>query len=223
MLRILLMRHACGAGDGFARPASPVSGFLSEDRGLRQAAAAARALNQTPIHVAFASSYGRALQTAETVLAGRGIPIRVLDFLREWQPSALASAASPAEYEQMLAREGERYVEETWKTELGEGCFEMYARIIPPFLAELARIGVHSRMGGYALDPAAENLNVAVFAHSGSLNVILSHLLGLRPFPFASFLFSETGLATIVFNERRGIHYPSMVIPPASGEPEGVP
>lgn len=210
--RLLLIRHGHSAGDPFATPAPPVAGYLSEPLGLRQAQATAEALKGTRIDRAFSSPYGRALQTAEIVLAGRKVPIQVLPALREWMPNrALRDAPSPM-FESMQRQAGDLYVEETWKTELGEGTYEMYARIVPPFLAELDKLGIHARLGGFVLDEKARGLSIAVFAHGGSLNVLLSHLLGLRPFPVGAFAFEETGLAVVELPEQRGVAHPRLVI-----------
>jgi broad specificity phosphatase PhoE len=210
--RILLIRHAQSAGDPSATPVRPVRGFLSEPLGLQQAQAAAAALKRERIDVALASPYGRALQTAEIVLAGRATPIRVLPALREWLPNPALKDVPSTVHERIQRQDAQLYVEETWKTEQGEGTFEMYARMVPPFLAELDSLGLHSRMGGFVVDGQARGLSVAVFAHGGTLNVLLSHLLGLRPFPSGAFRFEETGLAIVELPERRGIAHPQLVI-----------
>ncbi len=210
--RILLVRHGHGAGDPFATPARPVDGYLADPIGLQQAKATAQALRKTRIDVAFSSPYGRALQTAEIVLAGREVPLHVLPALREWMPNPDLEKLPSTTRERMERQTGDLYAEETWKTELGEGTYEMYARIVPPFLAELDTLGIHSRMGGFVVDERARGLSVAVFAHGGSLNVLLSHLLGLRPFPVGAFAFEETGLAIVELPERRGIAHPRLVI-----------
>jgi broad specificity phosphatase PhoE len=212
-MKLLLIRHGKIAGDPYVCPQRPVSGCLSEDVGVPQARALAGALRGARIDLAFSSPYGRALQTAEIALAGRDVPIRVLDCLREWQPSPDMRQAASTVAEEMMARDRGRHVERTWKTDLGEGCFEMYARVVPPFLEALSETGIHARHGGYVPDAGAAEKVVAVFAHGGSLNVLLSHLLGVRVFPFASFVFDETGVAEVVFAERQGVYYPSLRIP----------
>jgi broad specificity phosphatase PhoE len=116
-------------------------------------------------------------------------------------------------FERIQEQDRGRYAEETWKTELGEGCFEMYARICPPFLRELDALGLHSRMGGFVPDEGARDLSLAVFAHGGTLNVLLSFLLKVLPFPLGAFAFQPTGAATVAFHERKGIHYPQLVVP----------
>ncbi len=214
-MKIFLVRHGKMAGDPFVTPSRPVSGCLSADVGIPQAKAAAAALKNERIDVAFSSSYGRALQTAEIVLGGRDTPIHIMDCLKEWIPNAELRGVSSTRFEDMCSRDRDRYIEETWKTELGEGTYDMYARIIPPLLAEMANVGIYSRMGGFVADKGAEDLRLAIFAHGGSLNVMLSHLLGLPPFPSGRFSFEETGVAVLNFTERRGIHYPSLHIPSA--------
>ncbi len=221
-MELLLIRHGRKAGDAYLRPAQPVQGFLSEDAGLPQARALAEALRDVRVDVAFSSPFGRALQTAELALAGRGVPIQAREYLQEWEPTLAMRTGSAEQVAELMARDRERYAERTWKTELGEGCFEFYGRVIPPFLDDLAALGIHARMGGFMLDPGARELGVAVFAHGGSLAVLLAHLLGLPPFPLARFEFLETGVARLRFTGRRDIFHPVLVLPaphatPASG------
>ena len=222
-MRILLVRHARIAGDPYARPLSPVQGCLSEDVGVPQAHALRQTLAGETIDEAFASPYGRALQTAETALEGRGVPIRVYDFLREWEPNQDLKASTSTQFEAICALDRERYAEETWKTELGEGCYDLYARVIPPFLAALADAGFRSRSGGFVPREDARDRVVAVFAHGGSLNVILAHLLRVPPFPVGCFAFEEAAVARIDFIDRQGVYYPMLRIPRAAPGPVTTP
>ncbi len=212
-VRLTLVRPGEAAGDPFATPGRPVHGFLSK-RGQEQAEAARRALADRRFDVAFSSPYGRALQTAETVLEGRPVEIRVLPFLREWMPNPALEDAPKERLDEVNRRANQAFAEESWKTDLGEGTFEMYARMVPPFLAELDRLGIHSRMGGFVVDEKARGLSIVVFAHGGTLNVLLSHLLGLRPFPVGAFAFDLTGVAELELTERQGIAYPQLLIRP---------
>ena len=218
-MRILLIRHARIAGDPYVRPTSPVRGCLSEDVGVPQARALREALAGERIDEALSSPYGRALQTAEIALEGHGVPIRVCDCLREWEPNPELKGSTSTVFEAICARDGQRYAEETWKTELGEGCYDLYARIIPPFLAALADAGFGSRHGGFVPREDARERVVAVFAHGGSLNVILAHLLHVPPFPVGCFAFEEAGVARIDFIERQGVYYPMLRIPRATPGP----
>ena len=212
-MEITLIRHAEMAGDPNVRPARPVRGCLSEEVGLAQARALAAALKNRRFDLAFSSPLGRALQTAEMVLAERDVPIRTLECLVEWIPNRELQGVEETVFERIQERDKDRYAEETWKTELGEGCYEMYARICPPFLKELDALGIHTRMGGFVPDEGARDLSLAVFAHGGTLNVLLSFLLRIPPFPLGAFAFQPTGAATIAFQERKGIRYPQFVVP----------
>ena len=212
-MKLLLIRHAKMAGDPYVCPARPVTGCLSADVGLPQARALAEALRGERIDVAFCSPYGRALQTAEIVLQGRSTPIHIVDGLREWIPNPSLRDAPSTVFEEMMKRDSARFAEDTWKTEQGEGCYDVYARVIPPFLEALAGVGVRARHGGFVVDGGAGDLTIAVFAHGGSLNVMLSQLLGVRPFPIGAFAFAETGVAALEFSPRQGVHYPVLRIP----------
>ncbi len=212
-MRLTLIRHGHMAGDPFLCPERPVSGCLSEDCGVIQAEETAAALKDETYDYAFSSPYGRALQTAEIVLAGRDMDIRILPYMHEWLPNRELEKIPSTAFEAIQRDAGNTYAEETWKTEMGEGYFDMCARIIPSFLKELSTIGWHSRMGGFVPEPQARSLSAVVFAHGGSLGVLLGFLLGVRPFPVGSFAFEHTGIAVIDFAERHGIYYPQLVLP----------
>ncbi len=210
-MKLLLIRHAKMAGDPYATPPSPVTGCLAKE-GITQAEALAAALADMPIDVVLASPYGRAVETAERALAGRGIPIVRVPGLEEWMPSDAFRNAVSTEADAMLARDRNRFAEETWKTELGEGAYDLLARVVPAFLEALAREGWHNRNGGWVPDTGTESKTIAVFAHGGSLNAMLSFLLGVRPFPVGAFSFQYCGVAAVDFTERKGISYPSLRI-----------
>ena len=132
--------------------------------------------------------------------------------LEEWIPSDAFRTAVSTEAEAMLARDRDRFAEETWKTELGEGAYDLLARVVPAFLGALAREGWHNRNGGWVPDTGTELKTIAIFAHGGSLNAMLSFLLGVRPFPVGAFSFHYCGVATVDFTERRGVYYPCLRI-----------
>jgi broad specificity phosphatase PhoE len=210
---LTLIRHGEMTGDPFVRPAQPVSGCLTEEHGIPQATATRDALASRRFDFVLSSTYGRALQTAEIVFAGRRIPIKALDFLREWDPTDEVRKLENDEFEKRMAALGALYVEETWRTDLGEGKLDMYSRIVPPFLKELAGLGIHARHGGFTADPGAENLSIAVVAHGGSLNVLMEFLLGRALLPTGGFVFAHTGTAVVRFSRHQGIYHPQLFIP----------
>ncbi len=211
-MKLLLIRHGQMAGDPYIRPDRPVAGCLSPE-GVAQAEALSRALQNERIDAALTSPYGRAMQTAEIALAGRDTPIVIVPGLEEWKPAPALRGATSTVFEALQTRDRERYAEETWKTEQGEGAFDVYARVIPALLDALAAFGWHHRMGAWVADENRVDATLAVFAHGGSLNVMLAFLLGVMPFPVGRFSFALTGVASLTFTERHGLHYPALLLP----------
>ena len=87
------------------------------------------------------------------------------------------------------------------------------ARVVPALLGALASVGWHARQGGWVPDEGAEKKTVAVFAHGGSLNAMLSFVLGVPPFPVGRFSFPYCGVATVSFAPRRGVWHPALELP----------
>ncbi|MFA6102892.1 MAG: histidine phosphatase family protein [Victivallaceae bacterium] len=210
-MKIILIRHGASAGDSFACPKPPVKNFLTAT-GVQQAERLREVLNKIEIGAAFSSPYGRALQTAEIVLAGKNIEIATFDFLKEWDVNPAFKEFPSAEFDAIMNSYQTSDIEETWKTDLGEGTFELYARICPPFLAELKKLGIHAGGGGFHIEERAEDLNLAVFAHGGSLAILLSFILETRPFPLSRFAFQLTGPAIIDFIKHKETYYPQLLI-----------
>ncbi|MCL1909459.1 MAG: phosphoglycerate mutase family protein [Kiritimatiellaeota bacterium] len=211
-MRLLLIRHARIAGDPFICPPRPVSGCLS-DEGLRQAQALNLALAAERIDCALSSPYGRALQTCEIAIAPRDIPVVIVPGFEEWTPAPAVREMTDTEFEALCARNRELHAEETWKTEAGEGCFDMYARIVPAFLNALAAQGWRHHSGAWVPDDDnAAAKTIAIFAHGGSLNIMLSFLLTLQPFPVGRFAFDLTGVAAIDFTPLRNLWHPALKI-----------
>lgn len=211
-MKLLIVRHGRIKGDPFCKPQFPVSGCLN-DEGIAQAETLRDAIKDVKIDAAFSSAYGRAMQTGQIALEGRGINIRIVDGIEEWHPVQLEREVPNTEYEKMLERDKEFYLEETWKTEQGEGTFDMYARVVPALLGALAEEGWHNRMGGWIPDPGTENKTIAIFAHGGSISTMLAFLLQTYPSPAGRFGLGHTAVAQIGFNQRHGIYYPYLNIP----------
>lgn len=214
IMRLLLIRHGRMKGDPFVEPEMPVTGCLA-DSGIKQAKNLKKMLESTQIDYAFSSTYGRAIQTAEIALEGHSecAPIKIVKNIHEWNPSEEYRNATSTEAEAMSKRDAARDIAETWKTELGEGLFDMYARIVPALLEILASVGWKATGGGFVPTEESKDKTVAIFAHGGSLNVMLSFLLGVQPSPMGRFSLPHTACADIRFNERKGVYYTSLQIP----------
>jgi len=215
-MTITLVRHGEMAGDPFVCPGSPVEGCLA-DIGVAQARATAEALKNERFDIAYSSPFGRALQTAEIVLAGRDMDIRIMPFIHEWMPREEYRKLPDEEWEELMRSQGDTYAEQSWASEIGEGLLDMYTRIVPPFLAEMDKIGIHPRYGGYVPDEQAKGMSVIIFAHGGSLGVLMGFLLGVRLFPVGGFSFAHTGVAKFGFSKKGGVYYPQLIIPAPHG------
>ena len=220
-MEIYLIRHGEMAGDPHEFYQPPVSGCLSE-LGLKHAEAVAEALNgDTRFDAVYSSPLGRAVQTAQPLARKQALEIQIVPWMREWIPaSQLALKASDAQYKEAMAAAGEIRLEQAWKTPAGEGTFEMAHRIIPPFLELLGTHGVHAAHGGYLLDDEDNSTRIAIFAHGGSLSVLLGFLLGIPLQPYGSVGFKYTGVAALKLIRRVDVWYPVLDIrPPYNGLP----
>jgi len=211
-MQILLIRHGHSAGNPFEEPDYPAEGYLSGD-GEKQAEALKQALTHEHIGLVWTSKLGRALRTAAVALDHREIPVRHFGFLNEWMPNPDSRRVGATEWERMNADAGSLEAEETWKTPLGEGTLEFLARLGPPFLHELANLGVHAKHGGFVIDEDALELSLAVVAHGGTLSALLGFLLKIPPFPVGVFNFELTAVARIHFKKQGTVYYPQLVIP----------
>lgn len=194
-------------------PSRDAQGFLSQPRGVDQAIKLRNYFATQDIDVILCSTLGRTIQTAETAVAKGSKKFILCDFLKEWMPNPELKNAPSTRFEEIMRQQRDNYAEDTWKTELGEGAFDMMARICPPFLQELKKLGINPRFGGFVPSDEGLKLTIAVFGHGGSLNVLLSFLLNLQPFPVNRFAFSLTGVAEIEFSEMNGVYYPRLNIP----------
>jgi len=215
-MEILLIRHGQAAGDPHAEPEPPAEGFLSE-LGIAQARALRDRLAKEAIDVAWSSTYGRAILTAGLALEGRDIPLARFSFLREWLPNQELVQAPTTEWERINAAAVGMDAGQCWKTELGEGCLEMIARVGPPFLRELEKLGVRACGNGFVVEERAGRLRLAVFAHGGSLGALLGFLLNIPPFPVSRFDFDLTGVARLRLKKQGSVWYPQLSIPSPAG------
>lgn len=211
-MEIYLIRHGQAAGNPYEEPDYPAHGYLSSD-GESQASLLREELSDYDISLVWTSKLGRALRTAAIALDHRKIPVRHFAFLNEWMPNRETRNVDSAQWEKMNASAGAMEAEETWKTDLGEGCLDFLARVGPPFLKELAAIGVHARHGGFVISEEAKNLNLAVVAHGGTLGALLGFLLRIPPFPVGCFNFQLTAVAHLHFKQQGSVAYPQLVIP----------
>ena len=214
-MQVYLVRHGNIAGDPHRHFVPPVQGCLSE-KGQAQAASLGRALAGVKFDAIYASPLGRAIQTAHSFADPAGVKIDILPWLIEWRPAHILNGGDDANYEKMMKSASELRPEECWKTEAGEGTYEMAHRIVPGWIQVLKRHGVRAGHGGYLLDNEQDAQRIALVAHGGSLGGLVAFILGIPLRPFAPIQFAETGVAVIDFVKQLDVWYPALKIPAPS-------
>ncbi len=230
-MELLLIRHGQIAGDPHKHYQPPVTGCLSP-KGQEQASSLARGLSDLVITSIYASPLGRAVQTAQAIAQPRELDIKICPFLEEWRPAEVLiqrhrqaqshshSYITQGGSIQPTVIDQEYRPEVAWKTPLGEGTYEMAARLIPPFLEILQENGINPAHGGYLLDDPDDNSRIAIVAHGGTLGMLTAFLLGMPLRPFSPISFAETGVARLRFQRHVDVWYPSLLIPPPCRESE---
>jgi len=179
--------------------------------GHLQAEAAAERLVKEHIDVFYASTCGRAVETAEHAASRYGLHVTQLPFMREvtWgyngQPND--SAGHPWNLVDQMILEGKTLRNADWREIqpfAGNSIcanVDMIAEYIDGWLATLG----YTREGEYYR--AGENTakTVALFSHGGSSNAVLAHILNL-PFPYVIQIFRAdfTSITVLKFPDTPG-------------------
>jgi broad specificity phosphatase PhoE len=211
-MELYLIRHGDMQGDPHqCWDKAPVQNCLS-DLGVRQAQALGEALKDVAFTDVYASSLGRAIETAQAITR-KDQPIRIIPWLIEWRPATVTRGCDDANYESMLAAATKLRPEMSWKTDAGESTFDIAGRVIPGFLDLMRDHGVHAGHGGYLLDDPKDDQRLALVGHGGSLGVLAAFLLGLPLRPYAPIHFAQTGVGMFQFVQRVDVWYPALSIP----------
>ena len=163
-MRLLLARHGESTWNAERRFQGSTDIPLSA-RGRAQAGALARGLRSYRVRAAYVSPFRRARETAELALAGTGVPVVVLDDLRElslgqWEGCTV---------DQIRAQEGDPYV--AW-LRAPHDC-------PPPGAEPLPVVGERMRAAVARIAAAHPNGDdVLVVAHGGVISVYACELLG---------------------------------------------
>jgi len=166
--RVLLIRHGESRGNAERRFGGHTATPLSE-LGRAQAEAAARALASEGITAIYSSDLLRAVQTAEPLARATGLAIEETSAFRERSVGLMegltfedAAAAHPEEYAALIRRDFERV--------LAGG--ESYRQMLDRASAHLDA-AIEKHRGG----------RVAVFSHTGTICILVLHLLGALDAP----------------------------------------
>ena len=157
-------------------------------RGREQARACAQRLRKENISRIFASSMGRARETASFTAELLGLPVTILDFMREitWGGEGIPEDGHPWTLADRMIQEencdffaADWRAHPWWKGNRATDCYDLVAERIDALLAEQGF--VHDGRRFLCRRENAETL--ALFSHGGSGGAALSHLLSL-PFPY---------------------------------------
>ena len=167
------------------------------ERGRKEAELLKLRLDKMSIDAAYVSPLGRAALTAKIATAGRNVELITKDWLREF---VYIWDRLPEEYnakKRLLdSPDWINYVDK-------EDVAERYKQVCDGLDELLKNHGyVHN---GFDYDVVSPNHdNVFLFCHYGVECVILSHLLGVSPYPFfQGFCALPTSVTTIASEERR--------------------
>jgi broad specificity phosphatase PhoE len=166
--RVLLVRHGQSQGNAERRFGGHSPTPLSE-LGQRQAEATARALAAEGVTAVYSSDLLRAVQTAEPLARAAGLQVRRTSAFRERSVGLMegltfeeAAEKYPEEYAALLRRDFEHV--------LRGG--ESYRQLLDRAAAELDR-AIEAHRGG----------TVAVFSHTGTICILVLHLMGALDAP----------------------------------------
>ena len=206
-MRIIFVRH--GEPD-YARDC------LTET-GRKQAAAAAERLAGEGISEIYASTMGRAMETASFTARKLNLTIVPLAYMREisWGGEGIPADGHPWTLgDWMIAREDFDFYRQNWREHpyfKKNDATEYYRRITAEFDGFLENQG-YRHEGGRFLCTRPNGKTIALFSHGGSGACVLSHLLGL-PFPYVCTVmpYYFTSLIVLEFADAEGSYvYPRL-------------
>jgi probable phosphoglycerate mutase len=192
VFEIVLVRHA--------QPDWEPGGIAVDEpgltaRGQAQALRAARALGKEAFDALYVSPLRRARETAVPIGEALGLEPRVESWLAELRLPTL-EGRTPEQVQEFFRQARARELESWWEAAApgGESFRHFYERVaggIEGLLtgAHGARIHLDSSHRLWRIEPPERRL--LIVAHEGTIAVILSHLLGIDPIPWAYVRFSS--------------------------------
>ena len=184
------------------------------ERGRIQAQAAAERLREEGIEEIYSSPLGRATETAAFTAEALGLPVRMLDYMRELHWGSMDGTPMPADghpwdLADMLAAEGRDLTDPAWREHpyFRNNKVTAEADHVARKTDEWLRTLGYERNGAYyrCLRPDGRQATVALFSHGGSSAAAMGHILNL-PFPYACALFhiEFTGITIIRLDRNPG-------------------
>lgn len=190
-MEIVLARHA--------QPDWEPAGYAVDDPGLtrlgqEQAKLTAEALADQHFDAFYASPLRRALETAQPIADALGMEPTVRSWLRELGLPPMEGFTG--EQVQAFFREANaRHLEHWWNAMPGGESFRhFYERVaggLDGLLEGDHRLGSHEISGHRVWHLPEDHERILIVAHEGTNAVLVSHLLGIDPVPFAWVRFSH--------------------------------
>lgn len=181
--------------------------------GHKQAAAAAERLKDCGIERIYASTKGRAMQTAEHTANLLGQDIVPCDFMRElaWASidgEPILAKGHPWAVAAILASEGKTLLSREWQKDepyCRSQIVERAATVTKGIDAWLAELGYTREGELYRVTGEDTDKTVAMFSHAGSSSIALSHIFNIpMPLFFAAFQLDFTSIAVVELSNTVG-------------------
>lgn len=200
LMRLFLVRHAESLGNHELRLQGRREFPLTE-RGRAQAQALAEGLAAAPLRAVYASTIGRAMQTAEVIAAKAGLDVISEPRLEEYDFGEAVSGLTWREI-----RETHPEIVDALRSNQSD---------FPRYPGEEGRAAFQSRVRAAMADITQRHdgdENVAVITHAGPIAVFLLDVLGrdyARPIPF---VLDNASISTVEVNNGAAPHLPRMII-----------
>lgn len=181
--------------------------------GHRQAEAAALVLRSEGISEIYASTMGRATETAQHTAAHLGLPVIPCDFMREihWAPkdgTEMLKNGNPWFLAWDMIERGQSLLSPDWRTTEPYCHSEVveYGHAVAQAIdGWLKQLGYEREGENYRVVGQNTQRTVALFSHGGSSAAALSHIANI-PFPYfcASFPLDFTAITTFRLSDTPG-------------------
>ena len=162
--------------------------------GCEQARLTAQALAGDRFDALYSSPLRRALETAEPIAAALELELQVESWLKELELPSL-EGKTEEEVKHFFEGASLRELDRWWDGfPEGESFRHFYERVtagMEGLLLGSHRLGVHSDSGHRIWQVPEPDQSLLFVAHEGTNAVILSHLLGIEPVPWARMRFSS--------------------------------
>ena len=192
------------------------------EEGHKQAEIAAEYLRNSGIEVIYASSMGRAMQTAEHTAQVLGLPVETRDFIRElgWKSiddTPIVANGHPWNVSSYRISQNQTLLNVDWRED------EPYCRslivervkiVTDGIDAWLAEFGFVREGEFYRVSGESPYKTVAMFSHAGASSAALSHMFNI-PFPQFCAAFNVNFVSSIVveLNGKPGeLVYPKFIL-----------